>query len=61
MIAGVTVPIDNLISLAVKEQWNYKGRSVWPRDVLALVIQAILMNNKKYGAYSVFICGKVFI
>lgn len=61
MIAAVTISIDNLIVLAVKEQWNSKGRIVWHRNVLALVIQAILMNNKKYGPYIVFICGKIFI
>lgn len=38
-----------------------RGRIVWHRNVLALVIQAILRNNKKYRAYIVFIRGKIFI
>lgn len=49
MIAAVTTSIDNLIVLAVKEQWNSKERIVWHRNILALVIQAILMNNRNMG------------
>lgn len=59
MIAGVS--IDSVISLTMKEQWNYRGTIVRNRIVFALVIQAFLMNNKKYGSYIVFICGKIFI
>lgn len=60
MIVVVTVLIDNLISLAVKEQWNSEGKNCLAITV-ASVIQAILRNNKKYRAYIIFIRGKIFI